>query len=68
MRYSKALEKIKKYTGIEFKQADFVKILNISRAAISARVSRDSEFTIEELIEEGVVENDISDEDNLSAE
>lgn len=51
MRYSKALEKIKKYTGIEFKQADFVKILNISRAAISARVSRDSEFTIEELIE-----------------
>ena len=51
MRYSKALEEIKKYTGLDFKQADFVKLLNISRAAISARVSRDSEFSVEELIE-----------------
>ena len=51
MRCSEVLNLINKYTGLEFKQADFVKLINISRATISARFKNDSEFPLEELIE-----------------
>lgn len=51
MKYSKLLKRLEEYTGTEFKQANFVKILNISRATISFRAKRDTEFSIEELVE-----------------
>jgi phage repressor protein C with HTH and peptisase S24 domain len=51
MKYNLLLQELKKYTGIEYKQADFVKLLNISRAAISFRANRDSEFSTDELID-----------------
>ena len=51
MKYSVLLKKLLEYTGAEFKQAEFVKILNISRATISFRAKRDSDFSIEELVQ-----------------
>ena len=50
MKYNILLQTLKKYTGNEYKQADFVKLLNISRAAISFRANRDSDFSTDELI------------------
>lgn len=50
MKYSVLLKKLEKYTSVEFKQSEFVKILNISRGTISARFKNDSEFSLEELV------------------
>lgn len=49
MQYSLLLQEFEKQMGIEPKQAEIARILNVGRGTISARANRNSDFSAEEL-------------------
>jgi phage repressor protein C with HTH and peptisase S24 domain len=50
MQYSSLIQALTKELNFEPKQADLGRILNVGRAAISARAARDSKFSDEEIL------------------